>query len=65
MVIELGPETEGAKLLLNSVRYHYGILDLANEALTLGQDRSLEVPLAGITAALWLAESHVTARGIC
>lgn len=30
VVIELGPETEGAKLLLNSVRYHYGILDLAN-----------------------------------
>lgn len=42
IVVELGPDTEGANLLLNSVRYHYAILDVANEALSLGQQATLD-----------------------
>ena len=45
IVVEMGPDTEGANLLLSAVRYHHGILQVANEALSLKQE--------GTLAALW------------
>ncbi len=42
VVINIEPDEEGAAMLLNAVRYHYGIVAVVNEVLSLGQDARLD-----------------------
>ena len=42
LTVEIHPDTQGAKMLLSAVRYHYAIVSVANEVLGLGQEATLE-----------------------
>lgn len=42
VVIDIEPDTQGARMLLNAVRYHYAIVSVVNEVLALGQEAHLD-----------------------
>jgi hypothetical protein len=41
LIIDIDPDTQGAKMLLSAVRYHYAIVSVSNEVLGLGQEGRL------------------------
>ncbi len=50
LIVDIGPDTQGAAMLLNAVRYHYAITALTNEVLHLGQEAPLRQLWAEFTA---------------